>query len=155
MSHIWDDDLDSSFEKLLLESDEDNTITDQMAENSDEDPDSLVPLSDDSSTDESEEEDANNIPWSDNIITHDRWDFDDEWGISSSVNLTGEPIEFFELFFSVEIKELIVEETNKYALAKNPTWELTNSVEINKFIALCMEMGISASFSRTDTDSIS
>ena len=142
MSHIWDDDLDSSFEKLLLESDEDNAMTDQMTDNFDEDPASLLPLSDDSSTGESEEEDVNSIPWSDNIPTHDRWNFDDEQGISSSLNLTGEPIEFFELFFNVEIKELIVEETNKYALAKNLTWELTNSVEINKFIALCMHMGI-------------
>ena len=43
----------------------------------------LLPLSDDSSTDESKEEDLDSVSWSDLITTYDRWNLDDEWGNSS------------------------------------------------------------------------
>ena len=36
MSHIGDEDPDSSFERLLLESDDDTAMTDKMGEDSDE-----------------------------------------------------------------------------------------------------------------------
>ena len=132
-------DLDSSFEKLLLESDaeaDDNESEESLLENT---------LRSESSSEEDtfHEDDEEDEEWSTNVITHDSWVFNDAWGINTSIlEKCNEPIDFFCQFFNEEVIDLIIHETNRYAMQKDSNWVPITESEIQMFIGLCLQMGI-------------
>lgn len=131
------DELEHNFEKFLIESDDEHPGAEESDQNEE------LSLSEYSTDDEQEEENVNRTFWSGDIEANDNWSFDDECGFNTKF-LEGcfEPIDFFELFFNRDIIGLIVVETNRYGSEKNQTWVPTNSMEIRKFIGLCLQMSI-------------
>ena len=62
--------------------------------------------------------------------------------IHQRLNLVTTPINWFKHFFTKDILELIVMETNNYARKKSSSFQETTAEEIKKFIGIYMLMGI-------------
>ena len=139
MSASDNDELDVSFEKLLLESDAENGEESDSSEHEEEGGSDLS----DSEEEEDSDIDGNSGPdWSEIVIPNDRWPFNDYFGVSSGLNLScRKPIDFFEEFFNSEILSLVVCETNRYAFQNDTSWAVVDDEEMQKFIGLCLQMG--------------
>uniref|UniRef100_A0A914WRT8 PiggyBac transposable element-derived protein domain-containing protein n=1 Tax=Plectus sambesii TaxID=2011161 RepID=A0A914WRT8_9BILA len=129
--------LELSFDRLLLESEdkgnEEQDGVDGMALSSDED----------DITDDDEENSNQDYEWEETVESFNRWNFMDVSGLNYGLlEDCKEPNDFYELFVNEDIFELIVQETNRYAMAKDPDWSDTTTFKLKKFFALIMQMGI-------------
>ncbi|EPB73164.1 hypothetical protein ANCCEY_07757 [Ancylostoma ceylanicum] len=96
----------------------------------------VVPLedsSDDEDGDGDQSDDNDSDGWTEEVTAHDKWVLNECSGISDDVlENCKEP--FHHLFSNDDVLNLIVQETNKYAQAKDPrNWEDTDKAEIRKF----------------------
>ncbi|EYC44345.1 hypothetical protein Y032_0464g1930 [Ancylostoma ceylanicum] len=104
----------------------------------------VVPLedsSDDEDGDGDQSDDNDSDGWTEEVTAHDKWVLNECSGISDDVlENCKEP--FHHLFSNDDVLNLIVQETNKYAQAKDPrNWEDTDKAEIRKFVGFCLQMG--------------
>lgn len=128
-----EDNLNESFEHLLINSDNEDEICSDTSS-----------ISTSSSESESETNSALNDKdedWRSNVHEPEKIIFEDEkQGLANSVLECKAPIDFFEWFMS-DIWELLVEQTNIYGKQKSTSWIDTNKEELKKFFALCIKMG--------------
>ena len=125
------DDLNKSFEELLLDSEEEVEI-----EN--EEPAAAVI----SLTDESEDEiDESNV-WS-SIVSSNDTPFTGISGIiNNDVYLLQNPLDFYRLFVNNELVDLVVKETNRYGASKYNKYKNITDEEFWVFLMICFHMGI-------------
>ncbi|KAK5966173.1 PiggyBac transposable element-derived protein 4 [Trichostrongylus colubriformis] len=134
-------DLDESFERLLLDSDEEVEEAGEadipvlpMVDIEEED------VEDEEESDKEEEEDD---VWSSMIIPHDHIPFTGDHGVKDELLFRlKEPAEFFRYFLNENLIDLILTETNRYGKAKKDTFEPLDETEFWKFFAICLHMGI-------------
>ena len=94
-------------------------------------------------------------PWNNNGTARNRFVFTGNPGIKARIDDASDPLEFFKLFFTDELIDIIVTETNRYAgqfLAENQgalkersrakEWKETDAKEIKVFLALLLMQGI-------------
>jgi hypothetical protein len=142
-------DLNWSFDDLLINSDDEEPVPDD-----DDVPAAqslVVPVQYDSDDDsEYEEEDPDKgeeeETWVEDATTHDRFAFTEECGIHADVQSCEVPIDYFQLFLTDELLNLIVAETNRYGTKKmrdkNKDWTDTTTEEMRQFIGICLYMGL-------------
>ncbi|CAJ0600609.1 unnamed protein product [Cylicocyclus nassatus] len=140
---VEEEELGESFGRLLIENGDEEDVhteddTTQGTTRSEED---------EEIEDEELDSDGTNVSWSDAITVHNPWFFDDECGIDHTIlESCRVPIDFFSLFFSTDMIDPIVVETNRYGhrygQAKDHSWAPTEAEEIRKFVALCLQMGV-------------
>lgn len=136
------DELNDSFDNLLMNSDEDPD--DELVSNDEENVDRLVVVqSSDESDIDDEESDANELDennWKTNITKRTEYNTLATEICDEAYNLR-EPVEFYELFMR-DVWDLLVEETNRYAGQKEVDgWIDVDIYDIKKFIGLCIKMG--------------
>ncbi|KAK6742566.1 hypothetical protein RB195_010056 [Necator americanus] len=137
-------DLESSFERLLIESDDDIM---EAAESDSVFDDALMVSADKDSDTESDEtlsvsDSESQDEWSSDAEAHDDWEFFQQFGPHDQLSTCHEPTDFYQLYLNSEIFSPIVEERNKQGKAKDPEFLDTNVAEIKKFIGLCIQMGV-------------
>lgn len=137
--------LNDSFERLLIDSEddtnggEDNDETENFIFVLDSDSDSESDNIKENEVDVDEPEDN----WSSTIKTHNEWAFKEHAGVNYEMILNiKDPLEFFQLFFTEELLNVVVTETNKYGTQRDCNWIETTNDEIIKFIGLCFAMGL-------------
>uniref|UniRef100_A0A914WQF7 Uncharacterized protein n=1 Tax=Plectus sambesii TaxID=2011161 RepID=A0A914WQF7_9BILA len=83
--------------------------------------------------DDDEENSDQDDEWEETVESFNRWNFTDVSGLNYGLlEDCKESIDFYELFVNEDIFELIVQETNRYAKAKDPDWtrqELITSIQ--------------------------
>ncbi|XGW07233.1 hypothetical protein V3C99_017064 [Haemonchus contortus] len=128
------------FSQLLIDSDEEQT---------EDDDDVAYARSSASGTDSdtsNSEDEGSMDSWTSDIEEHDRFTFDEDYGVHADVFSHGEPIDFFKLFLDDDIMDLITAETNKYGNAKaaavGKTFIETDNREMYKFFGMCLQMGL-------------
>ena len=133
------DDLDNSFDRLLIDSDEEFAGL-PVSDDEEESPlVATIPTSDDSD-DDSDVSDDESDDWNDDVIAQPLYPQFDARICTEAQELT-EPIEFYELFMA-DVWDLLVTETNKYAAQKGSRgWRDTDVDEMKKFFGLCLKMG--------------
>ncbi|VDP10747.1 unnamed protein product [Heligmosomoides polygyrus] len=135
------DDLDNSFERLLLISDSED---DGNGSGSDQSCSPLVEAdTEDGGSDDSDSGD-NDDPddeWKEVRVGRGHFIFEnDDAGPHEDVLTCKTPTDFYELFMK-DIWELVVRETNRYGADKNSNWLDTDIPEMKRFIGLCLKMG--------------
>ena len=108
-----DNELNSSFLRLLLESDEDT-----QQDNSEESEEEIRSINDESEEEELESDTDSVESWKSESQIHDPWNFQGKHEIDASVLVCRTPSEFYKLFLNGDILALIVEETNRYGRTK-------------------------------------
>ena len=83
--------------------------------------------------------------WSPTLRDHDREPFTQQVG--PTVSISDSPLDTFELFFTPEIMQYIVDETNRYAdqmqtPAQKEQWTPLTVDELKAYMGFCMLMGI-------------
>nr|CDJ96424.1 similar to piggyBac-derived 2 (AGAP012114-PA) [Haemonchus contortus] len=102
---------------LLIDSDEKHT------EDDDDEAYALSSASGAESDTSNSEDEGSMDSWTSDIGEHNRFTFDEDYGVHGDVFSCGEPIDFFKLFLYDDIMDLITAETNKYGNAKLPQLE--------------------------------
>ncbi|XP_047143975.2 piggyBac transposable element-derived protein 4-like [Hydra vulgaris] len=131
--------LNDSFERLLLQSDDehDSDLMETIQQDESDESDSADSESTDGGSDDGSEE------WSKNVQKPLRWDFDDGTaGMNMDMVMDcKEPVDYYNLFMNNELIDFIVEETNRYGPTKDSNYLPTNNMEMRKFMAIILQMG--------------
>lgn len=126
--------LNRSFDDFVLESDDE-----------DKDVDEEVNLSDYlSNGDDSDEDEQQPLVqgWNDNVIKPIRPDFvEGETLVSMELENCTKPLDYFNLFFTEEMVQLIVEESNRYGNQKYRNFDIIAPEEIDVIVAMFLKMG--------------
>ncbi|XGW33652.1 hypothetical protein V3C99_017788 [Haemonchus contortus] len=137
------DDLETGFDRLLVESDDDieETLRNDSFRNN-----AMVLPTDNVSDTESETLSISNSEsedeWISDAEVHDEFVFSQQVGPYDCVHSCREPIDFYELYLNGEMLSLIVGETNRQGKAKDSNFQDTCPAEIKKFMGLCIQMGV-------------
>ena len=109
------DELNTSFEDLLIKSDAEDPVNDDDA-----DPVQAVVAPDDydsdDNSDDNEEQpysEGKKETWSEDASTHDRYPFSEEYEPHADIQDCEGSVDYFELFFNDKLSNLIVTEMNK------------------------------------------
>lgn len=134
------DDLNKSFEELLLDSEE------ELFENDDDDEpiQAVIPLdkSEDDTDESEEEEEMEADKWS-NVISSNDFPFTGINGIiNGEIYLLQNPLDFYRLFITNEFVDLVVKETNRYGAMKYDEYKKITEEEFWIFLVICFHMGI-------------
>nr|CDJ95415.1 similar to predicted protein [Haemonchus contortus] len=137
------DDLETGFERLLVESDDDieETLRNDSFRNN-----TLVLPTDNVSDTESEtltiSDSESEDEWISDAEVHDDFVFTQQVSPCDCVHCCHEPIDFYELYLNGEMLLLIVGGTNRQGRAKDSNFQDTGPAEIKKFMGLCIQMGV-------------
>lgn len=135
--------LNQNFEQLVFESDEEIEEADESNETNEIEIIEEVNNSVLFESDKEEVPDVSEEIWSSTIQKPQRWHFeDDKAGVN--IDLVGEcktPADYYNLFINDTCLELIATETNRYALNKEIGFNPTTKDEIQKLLALFIQMG--------------
>ncbi|PIO58319.1 hypothetical protein TELCIR_20248 [Teladorsagia circumcincta] len=92
-----------------------------------------------SDDDDDSDEEAEST-WLDDAQPNNRWTFNEPTGIHQDVELCQTPLDFYELFLSEELLELIATQTNIYGHQKIGSWKDTDTEELKRYLGLCLQM---------------
>ncbi|EPB69401.1 transposase, IS4 family [Ancylostoma ceylanicum] len=132
--------LDRSFDRILLESDEEYEETDETTEV---DTELLHQDDSDLSLSDNDEDEPNPSSWSSEIKRPSRWAFSEQnAGINFAMLMDCKsPVDYCNLFVDDEVIDLIVNETNRYGATKDEAFVPTNNLEMKQFLGIIIQMG--------------
>ncbi|PIO73848.1 hypothetical protein TELCIR_04168 [Teladorsagia circumcincta] len=135
------DGLNEDFDQLLIESDDE-----QVTEGLDA-PENMLAAVLDSSDGESDSDESDShddgSQWTPNVQKADEFLFNGVAGIlDNEIYLFRDPIQFYQLFMTQDLVDLIVEESNRYGSRKFRDWVDLDEEEFFTFLALCFHMGL-------------
>uniref|UniRef100_A0A7I4Z224 DDE_Tnp_1_7 domain-containing protein n=1 Tax=Haemonchus contortus TaxID=6289 RepID=A0A7I4Z224_HAECO len=78
--------------------------------------------------------------WTDDACCNDRWVFNEPTGAHQDVEYCETPLDFYELFFSEELPQMVATQTNIYGHQKSRSWKETDIEELKRFFGLCLQM---------------
>ena len=127
------EELDRSFDDFVLESDEEEDFDDVIARDEYEDGEE---------DDDYAEQLTQNPYWSYNIMKPTRPAFTGQGHLNlDEVELCSKPVDYFNLFLTDEMVQLIVEQTNLYGRGKYADFEDISSKDIGTIIGIFIKMG--------------